>query len=164
MDNQEFCSVDPFIDVYKLAEGRSNLFKNYPLHLPLNFVAGYAEFLPFRSSTFNTVNMRSCIDHFFNPELSLLETYRVLKDNGKLIIGMTVDVNSMKNFLKETGRKILNLFTKRFQDKHIWHPSRYELIAMCKKCGFDLEDEIWQNENVWYASFRKISTELVRIT
>lgn len=164
MQNQEYCSIDPFIDVYKLAEGRNNLFKNYPTEQPINFVAGYAEFLPFETSTFQTVNMRSCIDHFFNPELSLLETYRVLKDNGKLIIGMTVKVNSTKNIIKEAARRILNLFTKRFEDKHIWHPSKNELVTMCKKCGFELEDEIWQNENVWYASFRKISTELIRIT
>jgi len=163
-EKQEHCSIDPFIDVYKLAKGRGNLFKNYPLEQPLNFIAGYAEFLPFETSTFQTVNMRSCIDHFFNPELSLFEANRVLKENGKLIIGMTVKVNSTKNIMKETVRSILNLFTKRFQDKHMWHPSRNELIKMCKKCGFDLEDEIWQNENVWYASFRKNSTELIQIT
>lgn len=164
VEGQEYCSVDPFINVYKLAAGRNNLFKNYPAEQPLNFVAGYAEFLPFEVSCFQTVNMRSCIDHFFNPELSLLEANRVLQENGKLIIGMTVKVTSIKNIAKEIARKILSLFTKRFQDKHIWHPSRNELITMCKKCGFDLEDEIWQNENVWYASFRKNSEELIKIT
>lgn len=163
-ENQEYCSVDPFIDLHKLAEGKKNLFKNYLSDQQLNFVAGYAEFLPFGTSTFQTVNMRSCIDHFCNPELSLLEANRVLKENGKLIIGMTVKVNSTKNIIKEAARKILNLFTKKFQDKHIWHPSRNELITMCSKCGFDLEDEIWQNENVWYASFRKNSTDLLQIT
>lgn len=162
--NQEYCCLDPFINVYKLAEGRKNLFRCYPLHRPLNFVAGHAEFLPFKSASFNTVNMRSCIDHFFNPRLSLLEANRVLNSDGKLIIGMTVKRNNVKNILKETARSILNVVTKRFQDKHIWHPSRNELLTMCNKCGFDLEDEIWQNENVWYASFRKNSTKLVLIT
>lgn len=162
--DQEYCSLDPFIDICKLAKGRKTLFKYYPLHKPLNFVAGHAEFLPFKTASFNTVNMRSCIDHFFSPTLSLLEANRVLQDNGKLIIGMTVNINSMGNLLKETARKVLNLVTKKFQDKHIWHPSKNELVTMCNKCGFNLEDEIWQNENVWYASFRKNSTELVHVT
>lgn len=163
-ENQEFCSVDPFINVYKLATGRTNLFKNYPMHLPLNFIAGFAEFLPFLPSSFDTVNMRSCLDHFFNPELSLLEANRILKENGKLIIGMTVSVDSMQHLTKETVRKVLNLFTSKFEDKHMWHPSKDELVTMCKRCGFDLEAEYWQSENVWYASFRKNAAQPVNIT
>lgn len=162
--DQEYCSIDPFIDVYKLAEGKINMFKNYPLQQPLDFIAGFAEFLPFVPSSFSTINMRSCIDHFFNPELSLLEANRVLNENGKLIIGMTVNVNSAAITLKETVRKVLNVFTSKFEDNHIWHPSKNELIDMCRKCGFYLEDEIWQNENVWYASFRKKEGQLLKIT
>lgn len=163
-EDQEFCSVDPFINVYKLATGRTNLFKYYPMHLSLNFVGGFAEFLPFTPASFETVNMRSCIDHFFNPELSLLEANRVLKENGKLIIGMTVKVSNAGNLVKETARKVLNLFTDKFQDKHIWHPSQRELTEMCNRCGFKLEDEFWQSENVWYAAFRKNAAEPVKIT
>ena len=154
-ENQEFCSLDPFAGVHKLAEGKANLFKHYPLHLPLNFVAGFAEFLPFSASSFDTVNMRSCIDHFFDAEQALHEATRVLKNNGKLIIGMTVKVKSIKNTIKESARKVLNVFTNRFRDEHIWHPTKNEMVSLCKKCGFEQEDEIWQNENVWYASFRK---------
>ena len=154
-DNQEYCSIDPFAGAYKLAEGKKSLFKNYPLHQPLNFVAGFAEFLPFSASSFDTVNMRSCIDHFFDAEQALHEATRVLKNNGKLIIGMTVKVKSIKNTIKESARKVLNVFTNRFRDEHIWHPTKNEMVSLCKKCGFEQEDEIWQNENVWYASFRK---------
>lgn len=153
--NQEYCSIDPFISVVDLVEGRNNLFDNYPLSTPLNFIGGYAEFLPFKSLVFDTVNMRSCIDHFFNPELSLLEANRILKEDGKLIIGMTVEVSSLKFVLKERLRSFLGLFTKRYRDHHIWHPTRDGIISMCKTCGFELEDEIWQSENIWYSSFRK---------
>jgi len=153
--NQEYCSIDPFITAVSLVENKKNLFKNYPLSTPLNLIGGYAEFLPFKNSSFNTVNMRSCIDHFFNPELSLLEANRILNNNGKLIIGMTVEVNSLKFVLKERLRSILGLFTKRYRDHHIWHPTRESIISMCKTCGFELEDEIWQSENIWYSSFRK---------
>lgn len=154
-ENQEFCSLDPFAGVYKLAEGKKLLFKHYPMHLPLNFVAGFAEFLPFKPESFDTVNMRSCIDHFFDPEGALKEANRVLTGNGKLIIGMTVKVNTVKNLIKETVRSILNIFTNRFRDDHIWHPTKNEIILLCKQCGFESEDEIWQSKNVWYGSFRK---------
>jgi SAM-dependent methyltransferase len=162
-EQQEYCSIDPFTNLHTLANGRTNLFDNYPMHLPLNLIAGFAEFLPFRSSVFDTANMRSCIDHFFNPALSLLETNRVLRENGKLIIGMTVDVKNIRNTARETIRSVLNLFTNKFADHHLWHPSRDEIITMCKKCGFVFEDEIWQGENVWYGSFRK-NKGFVRIT
>ncbi|MEJ7588735.1 MAG: methyltransferase domain-containing protein [Ferruginibacter sp.] len=163
-DDQPFCSVDPFIHVYKVAAGRTNLFKHYPLHLPLNFLAGFAEFLPFKASVFDTINMRSCIDHFFNPQLSLLEANRVLRGNGKLLIGMTVKVSTIKNTLKETTRSVLGIFTSRFDDNHIWHPTRNEMVTLCGQCGFKFEDEIWQSENVWYGAFRKNTGELVNIT
>lgn len=154
-ENQEYCSIDPFVNVVDLVDGKENLFNHYPLATPLNFIGGYAEFLPFKSMVFDTVNMRSCIDHFFNPELSLLEANRVLNINGKLIIGMTVEVRTFKFVLKESLRSILGVFTKKYRDHHIWHPTRESIIAMCKTCGFELEDEIWQSENIWYSSFRK---------
>ncbi len=159
-ESQEYCSVDPFITVPKLATGRKRFFENYPMHKPINFIGGFAEFLPFKDGSFQTVNMRSCIDHFFDPKHSLLEANRVLSENGKLIIGMTVDVKSAKNFLKEAARSVLNIFTDRYKDDHIWHPSRKDIVELCNECGFALEDEIWQNENVWYASFRKTAIQL----
>lgn len=154
-ENQEYCSIDPFMGVVDLVDGRKKLFDNYPLSTPLNFIGGYAEFLPFKSMVFDTVNMRSCIDHFFNPELSLLEANRVLNNNGKLIIGMTVEVRSFKFVFKESIRAILGIFTKKYRDHHIWHPTRENIIAMCKTCGFELEDEVWQSDNIWYSAFRK---------
>jgi SAM-dependent methyltransferase len=154
-ENQEYCSIDPFVNVVGLVDGKENLFNHYPLSTPLNFIGGYAEFLPFKSMVFDTVNMRSCIDHFFNPELSLLEANRVLNINGKLIIGMTVEVRSFKFVLKESLRAVLGVFTKKYRDHHIWHPTRESIIRMCKTCGFELEDEVWQSENIWYSSFRK---------
>jgi len=160
---QEYCSIDPFIQLPPMAANRPNYFKYYPLHLPLCFVAGFAELLPFTPASYDTVNMRSCIDHFFNPRLALLEAHRVLRKGGKLIIGMTVKVNSSKNLAKETARKVLNIFTDRYLDLHIWHPSKKELTDLCRECGFELQDEIWQDENVWYASFKKTGNT-VKIT
>ena len=35
--------------------------------------------------------MRSVLDHFHSPDLALFEAARVLKRNGKLVIGLYVD-------------------------------------------------------------------------
>lgn len=131
------------------------IFDHYPLLTSLNFIEGYAEFLPFKSIVFDAANMRSCINHFFNPELSLLEANRVLSINGNQIIGMTFEIRSFKFILKESLRAVSGVFTKKYLDHHICHPIRESVIAMCKTCDFELEDEAWQSENIWYSSFRK---------
>lgn len=162
-ENNEYCTIDPFIDVWKLVKNKKNLFAYYPYHIPLNFLGGYAEFLPILSKTIGTINMRSCIDHFFNPELALIEANRVLINNGKLIIGMTVKIETTKTYIKNIIRNILGLFTKKFEDHHIWHPSRDEIVSLCNSCGFEFEDEIWQSEEVWYGSFRK-KNQFLKVT
>jgi SAM-dependent methyltransferase len=152
---QEYCSIDPFITAPFLVEGCNNLFKNYPYHLPLNFIGGFAEFLPFKDASFDTVNMRSCIDHFFSPEVALLEAYRVLKPAGKLIIGMSVEQKTLKNNLKEAARSILSIFNDKFKDHHIWHPEYDQLIKLCTSKDFVVYKEIWQSKSVVYIEFRK---------
>ena len=154
-ENQEYCSIDPFITVPFLVEGCKNLFKAYPYHLPLNFIGGFAEFLPFKDASFDTVNMRSCIDHFFSPEIALLEAYRVLKPNGKLIIGMSVEQKNVKSFVKDKVRGVLGLFNHKFLDHHIWHPEHQALLDLCTSKRFVLQKEIWQSDSVIYVEFRK---------
>ena len=151
--HQEYCSIDPFIGVHVLARGRKNLFANYPLSSPLNLVGGFAEFLPFTDACFDTINMRSCLDHFLNPEIALLEAYRVLKKGGKLIIGITIQGNSFRSKAREVVRPIVSFFFHRYKNHHNWHPSYEGLMALCNSCGFDLEREIWQTDDVLYASF-----------
>lgn len=153
--NQEYCSIDPFITVPFLVKGCKNLFKNYPYHIPLNFVGGFAEFLPFKDACFDTVNMRSCIDHFFSPEVALLEAYRVLRPGGKLIIGMTVEKSGVKDKLKNQLRNVLGLFNNSFKDHHIWHPTYKGLIDLCSSKNFSLKKEIWQTSSIIYTEFRK---------
>jgi len=152
---QEYCSVDPFIRAHLLAKGRKNLFASYPLASPLNLVGGFGEFLPFRDGCFDTVNMRSCLDHFFNPEVALLEAYRVLKKNGKLIIGVSIEKGSLKAKLKEIVRPIISIFCHRYRKQHLSHFSYEAMIKVCKLCGFELDKEIWQSDDILYASFTR---------
>lgn len=161
--HQQYCSIDPFVGVHLLASNRKNLFANYPLTLPLNFLGGFAEFLPIRDESFDTVNMRSCIDHFFNPEIALMEAFRVTRKRGKLIVGLKIEGHTLKSSLLDIAKGVVGTFVSRYKDHHMWHPSYAGLIALCRGCGFDLEKEYWQTSDVLYASFIRRDTHLVTV-
>jgi ubiquinone/menaquinone biosynthesis C-methylase UbiE len=133
---------------------------------PVNFVCCDAEFLPFRSAFFQTVHMRSVIDHFLSPELALNEAYRVLRTDGALIVGLFVhggkrgkpDIKSIaKELVRET---LIAAGIKRFKDYHVWHPTYKELTDLISDCGFKIEKVHWQkgyNDTVCYVRARKCS-------
>jgi ubiquinone/menaquinone biosynthesis C-methylase UbiE len=159
---QEFVSLDPSIGIQKKAENRTNLFAAYPISTPLNLLWGFAELLPFQDQSFDTINMRSCIDHFSNVELALLEAYRVLKSKGRLIIGMSVKDNSVKGQFKDFVKDVRGFLLPHFKDHHIWHPTYKELVDLCKLCGFTFEKEMWQADDIVYCSFVRTSNFLVK--
>lgn len=161
--HQQYCSIDPFVGVHLLVSNRKNLFANYPLELPLNFLGGYAEFLPIRDESFDTVNMRSCIDHFFNPEIALMEAFRVIRKRGRLIVGLKIEGHTLKSNLLDIAKGVAGTFVSRYKDHHMWHPSYSNLMALCSCCGFDLEKEYWQASDVLYASFIRRNIHLVTV-
>lgn len=157
---QRYISCDPFINVFDGIQNRSSLIKTYPfLNEPMNFICCDAEFLPFKSNSFNTVHMRSVIDHFLNPELALNEAYRVLDDNGCLVVGLYVHggkdgKESFVESIKDVIRSILPYFgIHKYTDHHIWHPSYLELTKLINECGFIIDKVYWQkghNNKVCY--------------
>jgi SAM-dependent methyltransferase len=101
--------------------------------------------------------MRSCIDHFLNPELAVREAFRVLKPAGQLIVGLYVyggrtgrDINKNKERLKSL---LIGLGMSRFKDHHVWHPTYVELCGLLSGCGFSIDHTHWQagqRESVCY--------------
>lgn len=157
---QRYLSCDPFLNVFDEISKRSNLIKTYPFLLePVNFLACDAEFLPFKSGAFQTVHMRSVIDHFLNPELALNEAYRTLLDNGSLIVGLYVHGGKhgkvyLKQHAKETIKQILPYVgIHKYTDHHVWHPTYKELTGLISTCGFKIDKVYWQkrhNDTVCY--------------
>jgi len=154
LKDQEYLSVDPFIDAFVNIRQQQELLATYPFLIePINFVSALAEHLPFQSQAFDTAHMRSCIDHFYNPELALLEAYRVLKPGGQLIVGVYVEGGrtgkiGVTKRSKETIRKILSMVTDKFHDHHVWHPTYPELCELIEACGFRIEKTYWQKRFV----------------
>jgi ubiquinone/menaquinone biosynthesis C-methylase UbiE len=149
---QKYVTCDPFSNVFDNISKQSNLIKAYPFLLgPVNFVCCEAEFLPFKSSCFDTVHMRSIIDHLLNPELAINEAYRVLRDNGNLIVGLYVIGGkngkvSINRYIKELLKdEILPaLGVHQFKDHHVWHPTFKELTELISDCGFKIVKVHWQ--------------------
>ena len=164
-NDQEYISCDPFINVFNVGN-----IKNYLKHFsfsnePMNFICCDAEYLPFKSSSFDTVHMRSVIDHFLNPESALLEAFRVLKKNGDLIVGLYViggkdGKESLKQKLKGLVKNLLPyLGIHKYTDHHTWHPTFQELSKLIIACGFKISKVHWQegHDSVCYISATKKS-------
>jgi ubiquinone/menaquinone biosynthesis C-methylase UbiE len=159
---QEYITCDPFLKVFDGLEKRAGLLKTYNcLEDPVNFICCDAEYLPFKSSSFDTVHMRSVIDHFLNPESALLEAYRVLKKDGSLIVGLFVHggkegKESFIEELKEFIRHILPIIgVHKYTDHHIWHPTFKELNELIVNCGFKVSKIYWQYDSVCYIEAKK---------
>lgn len=153
----KYLICDPFLHTFDGMENQPNLLKAYScLNEPVNFICCDAEFLPLQSKFFQIVHMQSCLDHFLSPELALNEAYRVLKNNGLLIIGTFIE--GIKFSLIRTKRKILSsIGLKKYKDYHIWHPTFKELTNLIDLCNFKIEKIIWQSDNqsVCYIQARK---------
>jgi SAM-dependent methyltransferase len=149
--DSRYMVVDPYLDVFRGVSENKSLIKAYPcLTMPLNFVCGVAEHLPLRSVSFDTVHMRSVMDHFANPELAMLEAYRVLRKNGTVIVGLYVEGGrdgrvSLYESIKERVKKIASsIGVEKWKDHHVWHPTHKELISLIVSTGFEIDKIYWQ--------------------
>ena len=165
-----YISVDPLINGFENFELRPNLLKAYPRLLePCNFLACYAENLPFVKNTFDVVHIKSAMDHFSDPYLAIKEAYRVLKTGGILIISSTVfggksfsraenrdtflrrlvsdvvykfRIGGFKNLIEAAINKALK--KKGWATSHIFHWKYDDLIDLLHKNKFRIIKEHWQ--------------------
>ena len=162
-DSVLYLSVDPYLaGPYEIPKPKVDAYSCLRTHL--NFIGGVAEFLPVTSEEFDFVHMRSMLDHVQVPDLVLLEARRVLKPDGRLIVGIYVEGG-------KSGRKTLNRLVRdqithslsaigieRFSDHHTWHPTLSNLVKLIGDNGFVIEDQYWQpqwNEQVVYIQAKK---------
>jgi SAM-dependent methyltransferase len=149
--DQEYLDIDPFWRMISLPRGESYI-QAYPFVTePLNYVCAVAEHLPLASESFDTVHIRSVLDHLFNPETALREAYRVLRRPGRLVVGLDVlggrhGRRPLRRALKEAIRSALvRLGINSVADHHLWHPTYTELCELIVECGFVVADTHWQS-------------------
>jgi len=163
----QYCCIDPFLKIIQQeTEIQSDFISAYPcLKDPVNFVCGIAERLPFQSKTFDYVHMRSVLDHFSDPYIAIKESYRILKPEGKLLIGLSVTggKSSLKNISKlsrlhkklrdqglwKTTKRVIHESLKVFSEQkgendHMFHWQYDDLVDMVKSAGLSIEKIHWQ--------------------
>jgi ubiquinone/menaquinone biosynthesis C-methylase UbiE len=115
----------------------------------IKLAVGDSEALPFEDDTFDTVLCNASFHHYTKPDLALYEINRVLRANGKFILG---DVTNKQFFLY-----FANIFMKLGGegDYHVY--SKKEMGELLEKHGFLLEtfDQITKRSFLFCASKRK---------
>lgn len=151
--DQEYVIIDPYSGVFRHLDKQPSLLRAYSfLTEPVNFLCAMAEYLPFRANSFDTVHMRSVIDHFQNPELALWEAYRVLRNNGQLVVGIYIEGGksgrlNAREWVKHIAGHVLPFFgINKFIDHHVWHPTYSELCKLIEAIGFRIDQVHWQSQ------------------
>ncbi|MGL5279084.1 MAG: class I SAM-dependent methyltransferase [Cetobacterium sp.] len=112
--------------------------------LPIDFIIGDSEALPFKNSSIDIITCINSFHHYSNPEKSISEIARVLKSNGTLILGEIWILPILRNIINfflpymKTGdykiyscKEIQNLFAEQnivLVEKKYVFPSNYTYL------------------------------------
>jgi ubiquinone/menaquinone biosynthesis C-methylase UbiE len=114
--------IDTSIELLKLAKKKGVL-----------GILGKAENLPFKNSSFDLVLIVVSICFFENPELALKQVWRILKEDGNLVIGLILSESLWAKFYKEKAKKGHPIYS----NAHFYSYS--ELNSMLIKNNFKIE-------------------------
>jgi ubiquinone/menaquinone biosynthesis C-methylase UbiE len=117
--------------------------------LPMTFVEGFGEELPYRNEIFDTCLIASTLDHCVSPEKVLAEAYRCLKGReGVMLILQRCDtpqrsttyIYFLKRLLKilcEPKRLLSEIYHRLFfRVGHLHHFSDKNIVMLLEQAGF----------------------------
>lgn len=174
LDPSRYVSIDPVDTDWNRLREYGHIEAHYSVCKAATRIRGFAEFLPFADASFDFVHMRSCIDHLANPNLALMEVFRVLRRGGRLVVGISlegsykIDRTNLKDLVKymasksPTFRNIIKLVRL---DHHMFHPTIDSLRNLIERNGFKIEKEVWQKayHNVIYLQAARLEQLQVSI-
>jgi ubiquinone/menaquinone biosynthesis C-methylase UbiE len=146
-----YISVDPFINIFKGIGEQTNILKAYPsVQQPCNFISAHAEYLPFKSDSFDWIHMRSVVDHFENPYFAFIEAFRCCRPGGKLLVGLTIEdkipesLSHLSKFkqLPFHARSLVSRFVH--LDHHMNRLTISQLHDLYRNTGWIVVKEHWQ--------------------
>jgi SAM-dependent methyltransferase len=123
--------------------------------LGLNVHIGLFHETPYPDGFFDYITMSQVLEHIHNPEELLTSFRRILKDDGKLIIGVP---NVDSRLKKKYNKKWLNWHVP----YHINHFSRNSLHLLAGKCGFRVVSLRTYTPNLWVDLQVKLANYPVR--
>lgn len=161
LDPDRYISIDPIDMDWNRLQEYEHINTHYSVCQGASRIRGFAEFLPFADASFDFVHMRSCIDHFANPQLALREAFRVLRRDGRLVVGISLEGSykkgqaGLKGLVKRMASKspvLRHMIGIVKHDHHMFHPTRDSLGELIEFNGFKIEKEVWQQayHNVVY--------------
>ena len=165
LNPETYVSVDALPCRWTSLEPYKSFRSHYAICEKLCRLPAHAEFLPIRSETMDVVHMRSCLDHLSNPLLALKEAFRVLKKDGRVVIGLSLEgayekrpegfYDTFKAVVKRN--RILRELYETLLDHHIFHPTLPTLTELIRNSGFTIAQKVWQRNyfNVLYLSATK---------
>lgn len=118
--------------------------------LPMVFVEGFGEELPYEEGVFDTCLIAATLDHCIDPEKVLAQAYRCLQGSGGVILIIqrcdaterTQQPNILKRLLKgllNPKRLLAKLYLWLFYRRpHLHRFSRQDIIVMLERAGFSL--------------------------
>ncbi|NQU43554.1 class I SAM-dependent methyltransferase [bacterium] len=165
-DTSLYVSVDPYLGVFRNMDRQKNLLRAYPsLREPCNFLAAHAEFLPFRTHSFDWVHMRSVVDHFADPYLAFVEAHRCCRPGGRLLVGLAiverlrrnrttlaglrekVQREGIRKTMAAIGRRVAGRLlpgSQMLEDDHVCRLNNQELADLFHQTGWSVVKEHWQ--------------------
>jgi ubiquinone/menaquinone biosynthesis C-methylase UbiE len=146
-----YVSIDPFINVFEGIDGQQSILKAYPrLQEPCNFICAHAEYLPFKSKSFDWIHMRSVVDHFENPYFAFLEAFRCCRPGGKLLVGLAIEEKIPETLSHLSKFKQLSFHARSMVSGFIHldhHMNRFtvsQLHDLYRNTGWIVVKEHWQ--------------------
>lgn len=123
-DDLELCGLDIAEDMIKIA--------NETLGDKADLKVGDCEDIPWPDNTFDVVVCNASFHHYPNPDKTLMEVGRVLKNNGTLILGDPTAPSVLRN--------ILNLFIRFSSSGDFRIYNQQEIVNLLNEAGFTPKD------------------------
>lgn len=116
--------------------------------IPMNFVEGYGEKLPYKDKTFDTWINMAALDHCIDTDKVMQEAYRILKPKGTVIVIQRIHeykVERKRGYLLKRlfkhifhpGRLMYIMYNRLvYKDEHLHHFEKKDMIDLLKRAGF----------------------------
>jgi 2-polyprenyl-3-methyl-5-hydroxy-6-metoxy-1,4-benzoquinol methylase len=114
----------------------SEKFASYARARGLNVISGMLKEAKFLSGSFDVVTYLMVLEHIPTPSEELREAYRILKDNGLLILEIP---NFRFNSIKAKIFSFLRLKAGLMPLNHLFHYTKETICKMLEKNGFQIE-------------------------